>query len=123
MAREPEETTASSTEGEARSNYAYRALEACRLMRDKTMLVKSQRSLIAKKDFNFLFCATCFLQVIGEESVTGLELHRRVSAAVYLLKSSGVVSGARVLIMMTPCIDFLALLIGTFYIGVSHKTL
>ena len=44
-------------------------------------------------------------------------MHERVSAAVYQLRTSGVVPGDRVLITMTPTVDFFALAIASFFIG------
>ena len=49
--------------------------------------------------------------------MTGLQMHQRISAAVYQLRANGVVSGDRVLFTMMPSIDFYALAVAAFSIG------
>lgn len=97
-----------STAGEANSNYAYYVLESCKKTRDKTLLVRVLYST---------FCTLLLLQVMDGEPVTGLQMHQRISAAVYQLRANGVVSGDRVLLTMTPSIDFYALAVAAFSIG------
>ena len=66
----------------------------------------------------FLFVCVCVcVQVIEGEAVTGLELHQRISRAVHLLKSKGAAPGHRMLITMKPSVDFYALAIASFAIG------
>ena len=57
------------------------------------------------------------VQVVEEEAVTGLELHRQISAAVRLLRANGVVPGNRVLITVKPSVRFYALAIATLVVG------
>ena len=52
--------------------------------------------------------------------MTGLQLRQRISAAVYELRASGVVPGDRVLITMTPSVDFFALAFATFFVGLYN---
>ena len=49
--------------------------------------------------------------------MTGLELHQRISRAVHLLKSKGAAPGHRMLITMKPSVDFYALAIASFVVG------
>ena len=59
----------------------------------------------------------CDTQVIEGEAVTGLEMHQRISAAVQQLRTRGVAPGNRLLITMSPSVDFFALAIAAFIIG------
>ena len=61
--------------------------------------------------------AALFMQVIDGDLVTGLQMHQRISAAVYLLRARGVVPGDRVLITMVPSVDFFALTVATLSVG------
>ena len=70
------------------------------------------------------YCLVSRVQVVDGDPVTGLQLHQKITAAVYQLRGSGVVPGDRVLITMTPSIDFFALAVATFSLGEqeSRKT-
>jgi acyl-coenzyme A synthetase/AMP-(fatty) acid ligase len=59
------------------------------------------------------------LQQIGHEVVTRQQFHEKVTATVNLLKWKGVVPNDRVLVTITPSIEFYAIAIGVFALGGS----
>ena len=63
------------------------------------------------------------MQVVDGDPVTGLQMHQRISAAVYQLRARGVVPGDRVLITMMPTVDFFALTVATLSIGEQRTPL
>ena len=55
--------------------------------------------------------------MVDGEAVSGHEMHMRLSAAVDLYLRNGVVAGDRVLITMSPSVDFFALAVAAFVVG------
>ena len=57
-------------------------------------------------------------QVIGNECVTGRQFHEKVTAAVQLFKWKEVAPNGRVLIVISPCVEFYVVCVATLIIGV-----
>lgn len=112
---------------EPSSNFSYHVLKTLQQKSDRPILVSNSigQNLVFKAFISNIHKENCViikpqpatLQVVNNQCVTRIQFHEKVTTAINLLKWKGVTPNDRVLMTISPSVDFYAVSIAVMAVG------